>query len=432
MIVPHLHKKKGYWYFNRRVPAHFKHIDDRDPVLLSTKIRVSDDPRAIRAKEVVAELNATLEAFWEAKANGINPDGLAMFKAAHAKARKHALPYITVEKVSELPAPEFFQRMELLKNPENHEDADGILGLVDAPPHMVSELLTEHSAAIETILLKKSPRQLKRWKNERTTQLNFFMGAIGGDMDVTKLTKAHIDLYRDALTVRIKAGLEISSANSCIGRISSMLKSVNETYNLDMPDHFAGRHFKGAVTRKRNSFDIEFVQDMLLKDGGMDKLNLEARALIYITIETGMRLSEICNLTKDNIVLNHKHPHLHIEDTQVAVKSVDSVRRLPIVGVALMAFRAFPEGFPNYYDYADRASATINKFLHNNNFTGKRQTLYSLRHTFKDRLRLARTHPQIIEYLMGHAQKVTDYGTPTLKEVYECVNGIAFTPPSRI
>lgn len=68
--------------------------------------------------------------------------------------------------------------------------------------------------------------------------------------------------------------------------------------------------------------------------------------------------------------------------------------RLPVVGVALMALKAFPEGFPNYYDYADRASATINKFLHTSKFTGKRQTLYSLRHTFKDRLRLAKAHPR--------------------------------------
>jgi len=432
MATPHLVKKKGYWYFARRVPGEFADHDTRGHVFNSTKIRIADDPRGIRAKDVVAELNASLEAFWEAKARGLNPDGRAMFKAAHAKARKHALTYIPVEKVAQLPAPEFFQRLELLKKQQNYEDAEGILGLVDPPPHMVSELLTEHSEAIKTILLKKSPRQLKRWKNERTTQLNFFMEAIGGDMDVTKLTKHHIDLYREALTKRIQAGLEISSANSCIGRISSMLKSVNETYGLDMPDHFAGRHFKGAVTRKRHSFDIDFVQDTLLKTGGMDKLNLEARALVYVTIETGMRLSEICNLTKDNIVLNNKYPHLLIEDTQAAVKSFDAVRRLPIVGVALMALKAFPEGFPNYFDYADRASATINKFLHTNHLTGRRQALYSLRHTFKDRLRLAKAHPQIIKYLMGHAQETTDYGTPTLKEVYECVKGIAFKAPSRL
>lgn len=382
MLAPHLQKKKGFWFFKRRVPHEYQSFDDRGHVLKSTKIRIADDPRAVRARDVVAEFNTALEAYWEAKAQGLNPDGAAMFKAARARALKHGLTYIPVEKVAQLPAPEFFERLELMKEQKNHEDADAILGLVDAPPHMVSELLTEYSAAIETILIKKSPRQLKRWKKERNTQLTFFMDAIDGDMDVTKLAKSDIDLYLDALKARIKAGLEISSANTCIGRISSMLKSVNGVYDLGMPDHFAGRHFQGAVTRKRHSFDIDFVQDTLLKDGGMDRLNLEARALVYITIETGMRLSEICNLTKDNIVVDHKYPHLLIEDKQVAVKSVDSARRLPIVGVALMALEAFPNGFPNYYDYADRASATIGKFLRTGKLVGKRQTLYSLRHTF--------------------------------------------------
>lgn len=164
----------------------------------------------------------------------------------------------------------------------------------------------------------------------------------------------------------------------------------------------------------------------------MDKLNLEARALVCVTIETGMRLSEICNLTKDNIVLDTRHPHLHIEDTQVALKSVDSVRRLPIVGVVLMALKAFPEGFPNYYDCANRASATINKLLHNNDLTGKRQTLYSLRYTFKDRLSLSKNPPANHRLFDGARAGNHRLRHPTLKEVYECVKGIAFTPPSRL
>ena len=85
MLAPHL-QKKGCWFFKRRVPKAYASLDERAHVLQSTKIRIADDPRAIRAKEVVAEFNTALEAFWEAMLQGLNPDGGAMFKAARAKA----------------------------------------------------------------------------------------------------------------------------------------------------------------------------------------------------------------------------------------------------------------------------------------------------------------------------------------------------------
>jgi hypothetical protein len=54
------HKLKGFWLLVRRVPEEFRAYDTRNPVRISTGIRIVDDPRGIRAGEVVSKLHADL------------------------------------------------------------------------------------------------------------------------------------------------------------------------------------------------------------------------------------------------------------------------------------------------------------------------------------------------------------------------------------
>jgi len=52
-----------------------------------------------------------------------------------------------------------------------------------------------------------------------------------------------------------------------------------------------------------------------------------------------------------------------------------------------MAMRAQPDGFPRYRDKADVLSALVNKALYARGLRPElEQSLYSLRHTFEDRL----------------------------------------------
>jgi hypothetical protein len=60
----HLVKRDGYWRFVRRVPKEFLERDRRAIVQQSTKVRVADDPRAIRAGEVAERMNRALEGNW--------------------------------------------------------------------------------------------------------------------------------------------------------------------------------------------------------------------------------------------------------------------------------------------------------------------------------------------------------------------------------
>jgi hypothetical protein len=51
------HKLKGFWFLVRRVPGEFALYDKRNPVRISTGIRILDDPRGVRAGSVVAKLD---------------------------------------------------------------------------------------------------------------------------------------------------------------------------------------------------------------------------------------------------------------------------------------------------------------------------------------------------------------------------------------
>jgi hypothetical protein len=67
-------KRNGFWYLIRRVPRRYEAFDTRRIVKVSTRIRIADDPKAVRAAPAVAQLNRDLEEEWHAKANGQKPN----------------------------------------------------------------------------------------------------------------------------------------------------------------------------------------------------------------------------------------------------------------------------------------------------------------------------------------------------------------------
>ncbi len=123
-----------------------------------------------------------------------------------------------------------------------------------------------------------------------------------------------------------------------------------------------------------------------------------------------MRLTEVCNLRPEDIHLNGEVPHVEVAERDDRRNKTDySVRRVPLVGVALTAMKRHPKGFPIYQDKSDSASANINKFLWNAGLRPtKKHTVYSLRHTFQDRIENAGASDRMQADLMGH-----EFGRPT-------------------
>jgi integrase len=116
------------------------------------------------------------------------------------------------------------------------------------------------------------------------------------------------------------------------------------------------------------------------------------------------------------------------------LKTEDSLREIPLVGVALAAMKLRPNGFPRYQDKSSSLSATVNKFFRDNGLRPtKDHTVYSLRHSFKDRLIAAQAPDSLIDSLMGHKTYKPKYGKgPSLELKVKFLSEIAFTCPERL
>ena len=116
------------------------------------------------------------------------------------------------------------------------------------------------------------------------------------------------------------------------------------------------------------------------------------------------------------------------------MKTDQSRRDIPPVGVALMAMRERPDGFPRYRDKPDSLSVLVNKALETRGLRPEAgQSPYSLRHTFEDRLTAADAPDKIIASLMGHKWSRPRYGVgPSLEHKRDWLNRIAFASPSTV
>jgi integrase len=185
----------------------------------------------------------------------------------------------------------------------------------------------------------------------------------------------------------------------------------------DRLNPFAGLSFKERMKSKRPPFPPAWLKDKILKTAPLAGLNEEARGILLATIETGARPSELCNLREPDILVAAKVPHIRIvehEDPEAPreLKTKASIRELPLVGVALAVFKKFPKGFPRYFGKEESACAAINKYLRENKLVpSPKHTLYSIRHTFEDRMKEAGIDGEMREIFFGHRRTRQEYGS---------------------
>lgn len=148
--------------------------------------------------------------------------------------------------------------------------------------------------------------------------------------------------------------------------MKGMLSVIDDALQTNSRAPWAGIRLKETNATKlvkRPPFSVEWVQDRLMHPGALDDINQDARLIIYTMIETGMRLGEVFNLGPEDIFLDDEVPNLEVAEREDGRQKRDySVRRIPLVGVALWAMKQAPNGFARYADKSDSASAVINKF----------------------------------------------------------------------
>ncbi len=432
-----LTRRCGTWHFVRRVPVEFAHLDLRGIIKHSTKIRIAQDRNGRRAARVASKLNEELELFWKGLCEGRSKDELSRYDEARRRARSLGFEYVENTQLLMLPPVQRLERLEALvvRGVTNDPTARaGLLGTEKRPAFRVSKLFEEYESLTKDEVKDFSPNQLRIWRNGRKRAVENFVSVVG-DKPVNEVTEDDGIDYTEWWRARvIKESVAVKTANKDIGQLSRMLKDVSIRRRLKIPDIFKGLRLRGEAERSRVPFETQFIQDKLLATGTLDGLNEDARFVLYVVTETGMRPSEVVNLRKDAIRLDAKIPYVKIQPDGRKLKTEDSEREIPLVGIALAAMRLRPEGFPRYRDKSASLSATLNKFLAENGLRPtKGHSVYSLRHSFKDRLVAAEAPDSLIDSLMGHKTYKPKYGKgPSLELKLKFLEAIALRPPKRL
>jgi len=428
-MTSHIYKRGDVFYYRRRVPEYVLPYETRNFVKISLSTR--DEKEATR-KAVI--YNDYIEDYWRSliKAGG-SDDTLKSFRATVALAKAHGFAYKNAAEIAKEPLEQMIRRINAAEKAiESPQIVSAILGGAEQPHILLSECIDKYWPLCADRLTNKSEDQIRKWKNPRICALKAFIEAIG-DKCISQITRKDVLTCREWWMVRVESGdVVAATVNKNLIQVRDILQVVGMHYEIatDFEVLFVKTKLKD-IERSRPPFERDFVQNALLFPKNLAGMNFEAQMLIYAMADTGARESELIGLEESDIFLDEDIPYIWIRPADNrALKTITSERKIPLVGASLYAFQKIPKGFQHYKN-ADTASTAINKFLRENDLKPTpKHTLYSLRHTFKDRLRDADAPEEIIDELMGHKKSGPKYGRGHMMEKkYEWMQRIAFCIP---
>jgi integrase len=238
------------------------------------------------------------------------------------------------------------------------------------------------------------------------TERNFgYLIKAVGNKDLMDYAPADGGVFRDWL---IKKGLSSSSVKRVFSTIRAITNLAIAEYGLDMRSPFANVYFPELDDIKErlpvSTHDIKLIQIHCRE------ANDEMRWLLALISDTGMRLSEAAGLALNDIVLDSKIPHVNLKPNDSRrLKTKQSVRKIPLVGLSLWAAQQVKSEFNGAYAFprytkggkcnANSASAALNKWL--KQVASESVTVHSYRHAIRDRLRAVQCPVDIVDAIGG-------------------------------
>jgi integrase len=181
-MANYLTKRGGFWRFCRRIPDEYAALDHRGIVQQSTKVRIVDDPRGIRAKEVALRMNDALERYWRDLANAGNAQAAADYHSATKAAKRMQIS--APDPSAQRTIAELLARIEQLEKAKHAEDRPSVLAVYDL---VEKPVMTFQQCAEQYIEAQKgswsSQRHLHQWK----TSLAQYAYPVLGDVPVGEI-----------------------------------------------------------------------------------------------------------------------------------------------------------------------------------------------------------------------------------------------------
>ena len=383
--VPYTFTRSGYFYFSRRVPTdlvnHYRY--QRVVQALNTKM-----PSV--AKTRAQMLSAKLDAHW------------SHMRLAHA----------------ELPG------RRLLRS-----GSDALLPVTASAVAQSSIGLKE---AVDTYLHLRGAGRSKTFHSAVHRSCGYLIDACG-------LKQLHEYTRKDALAFRdnlIAKGLAGSSITRIFNTVLAVFNFVISEHALEIKNPFTRvYHDRTAGVSKREPIPVSAIHKM--QQLCMEKDD-EARWLIALVSDTGLRLAEAVGLLAADIKLETDVPHIVVKPNSLRrLKTNGSERCVPLVGASLWAAqRAIANGclpdkpiFPRYNKggkaNANSASAALNKWI--KPYVPAGCTMHSFRHSIRDRLRACGCPTEMVDQIGGWAPDSVgqNYGSGySLDQMYQSMKAI--------
>jgi len=413
----YLRKRGKNFHFRKRIPLEFRELFKDDVIQVPLKT-----DSLIIAKQRASSFDLILNDFWRTLEDKNKDQAQQELKDICLKAKKYGFQYVQKQElVSHISSSEFLNRINLAISLESQKEKEIVLGGAEEPKICLSEALQEFFTYEEGNLKGWSEDQVRKWKNPRKRALNNFIKIIG-DKSLEDITRKDVLDFRTWWVERVNAVPPKSpnSANKEFGFIKKVVETTVNNHLLDVPidQLFKKIRLKDIDKNSRSPFETKFIKTVLLNPKVIS-LNEEAHLFIYAMCDTGARIGELTGLEDNDIVLNADIPHIKIRPNQTRkLKTPQSERNIPLVGTSLYAFQKLGGRFKHYFGKSDLLSTAINKYFRDNDILPSRShSLYSLRHSFEDRLTAVEPPDKLQAALMGHKYYRPRYGLgPTLEQ----------------
>lgn len=355
--VPFTFKRRGYFYFTRRVPKDLRQHYDTPRIVEGLRTK---SPAVAKTRALISA--AKLDEYWH-QLRTANP---------------------------QLPGSHRLKRALTVGLPVTQSDQD-------YGPKL--------SEALQTYFLHKGKGKSQVFFNVTNRACDYLIDAVE-DKELGLYSRADAITFRDALVSRGLAGSSVARLLNCITAVFNF--NIQELA-LELNNPFSGLyHDKKAGVRKRKTISREQLYAIQAACRHADD---DMRWLIALLSDTGLRLAEGAGLLVSDFDLAADIPVVHIRPhAWRTLKTAGSERVLPLVGTSLWAAQRIsannqPGGFafPRYnrgeITNSNAASASLNKWL--KPYVDSNSTLHSFRHSLRDRLRAVECPSDIVDQIGG-------------------------------
>jgi integrase len=349
------------YYFTRRVPADLKHHYSTNRIVMTLRTRLRTV--ALKRARKIAE---QLDRFWE-------------------KLRWDR---------DDVPGKQY------LKDGRDRDQTQTISVVTAADQTVDHPTLLD---AKSTYARLKGAGKNKQFHQTTDRAVSYAIGILG-DKKLSEYRKVDATKLRDKLFERDMAP---GTVRRMIAVVRSVFNFVATEQGLDITNPFVNLYLgENKVVKKRKPIPektrLHIQRQCVI-------LNDEARWLVALISDTGMRLSEAAGLHANDIVLDDDIPHIIVRPHKWRrLKNAGSERKIPLVGAALWASCQIKSkhkiyAFPRYCDgettKSNSASAALNKWI--NSVDKGHHVIHGFRHAMRDRLRAIECPSDVIDQIGG-------------------------------